>query len=86
MDPGTKSVESVIKHMAIHMEKKKKKEQTTTQKKRKGFWARNPALAFLSCMLSAPPSLCSTALPALRLGCYKFTCKFHKMLYCYQLY
>jgi len=42
--------------------------------------ARNSALAFLSCMHSAPPSLCSATLPADGLGCYKFTCKFHKML------
>lgn len=77
MDPGTKSMESVIKHMDIHMEKKKKKAS---------FLARNSAPAFLSCMLGAPPSLCSATLPANGLGCYKFTCKFHKMLYCYQLY
>lgn len=79
MDPGTKSMECMIKHMDIHMEKKKKRAK-------KSFLARNSALAFLSCMHSAPPSLCSAALPANGLGCYKFTCKFHKKLYCYQLY
>lgn len=80
MDPGTRSMESVIKHMDIHMGEGKKK------RGKKGFLARNSALAFLSCMHGAAPTLCSTMLPADGLGCYKFTCKFHKMLYCYQLY
>lgn len=81
MDPGTESMESVIKTYGYPYGGGRKK-----AKKKKSFLARNSVLAFLSCMHSAPPSLCSATLPADGLGCYKFTCKFHKMLYCYQLY
>lgn len=56
MDPGTKSMESVIKHMDIHMGEQ--------EKKGKSFLARNPALAFYPVCMEQPfPSAAQCCLP-----------------------
>ena len=58
---------------------------------KKGFLAGNSAVAFFMPVCVGFLSFfffafCRITLSADKFECYKFTHKFHKMLYCYQLY